>query len=272
MERFNFIFVVAGVLFFGLAFVIMGALPMVQYQNIGVVSMETLSQDVPYQFRMLARDYPEAFAKAFGTTEANAETFREALDTGRAAYIAEACWHCHSQQIRRIDPNTGTFVGNDAVRFAPKDKTPSVAEEYHNEMNYPHLFGTRRVGPDLIRQSGVHSNDWHLAHFWHPREVTPYSVMPRYTWFFEDEQGLVPNKIGLSMVAYMQWLGSWHEQFAPSEYEEIPQLPFDDSWYPPYVPPTEEEFEEEGYDDDGYGGYGEDEGYGDDSGYGDEGG
>ena len=74
-------------------------------------------------------------------------------------------------------------------------------------MNLPHLFGTRRVGPDLIRESGVHSNDWHVAHFYDPRNVAPYSVMPSYPWFFDEDKR--PNERGLALIAYVQWLGSW---------------------------------------------------------------
>lgn len=254
MERFNFIFVVAGVMFFSLAFVIMGALPLAQYQGIDVVTMDTLATNIPYQFEELARDYPEAFEKAFGTREPTAEAFKEALEVGRRAYIAEACWHCHTQQIRRIDPNDGTEVGHDISRWAPDTNLASQADEYHNAMNYPHLFGTRRVGPDLVRSSGRHSNDWHLAHLWNPRHTAPYSVMPPYTWFFDDAEGKVPNRTGLGVVTYLQWLGSWHTQFAPTKHENLPRLLFDEDWYPPYVP--EEAPEEEdpyGAEEDPYG-------------------
>jgi cbb3-type cytochrome oxidase cytochrome c subunit len=76
-------------------------------------------------------------------------------------------------------------------------------------MNLPHLFGTRRVGPDLIRQAGVHSNDWHAAHLYAPRSIAPYSVMPSYPWFFDDDKR--PNERGLALITYLQWLGSWAE-------------------------------------------------------------
>ena len=71
----------------------------------------------------------------------------------------------------------------------------------------PQMFGTRRVGPDLIRESGVHSNDWHVAHFYDPVAIQPGSVMPSFSWFY-DEKGR-PNKKGLAIVSYVQWLGSW---------------------------------------------------------------
>ena len=35
------------------------------------------------------------------------------------------------------------------------------------------LWGTRRVGPDLMNEVGRHSNDWHIAHFMNPRNVEP---------------------------------------------------------------------------------------------------
>ena len=86
-----------------------------------------------------------------------------------------------------------------------------------NEMFLPHLFGTRRVGPDLIREAGRHGNDWHAAHFYNPSLVVPTSVMPRYSWFFDDER---PNKRGLAMIAYVQWLGSWATPEALAQQEK----------------------------------------------------
>ena len=74
---------------------------------------------------------------------ADAAAFRKALKLGRDTYIAEACWHCHSQFVRP--------VSNEDIRFGKV----SYSAEYMNEMFLPHLFGTRRVGPDLIRESGT---------------------------------------------------------------------------------------------------------------------
>ena len=31
--------------------------------------------------------------------------------------------------------------------------------------------------------------------------------MPEFPWFFDNDKR--PNKKGLAMVTYMQWLGSW---------------------------------------------------------------
>jgi len=232
MERFNFVLLVAGFGFFALSFVIMGVLPIEQYRGIDIVTIEQLAQDVPYQFTQLAEDFPDEFEAAYGTKDATPEAFAQAIQSGKKVYIAEACWHCHTQQIRRVDPNNDLEVGHDISRFSPKNPYESVSDEYFNEMNYPPVFGTRRVGPDLFAESGKHPNDWHMSHFWNPRLTSPYSVMPPYKWFFNDKEGLSPNEKGLSIIAYMQWLGSWRTQFAPTTITNLPDIPFDESWYP----------------------------------------
>lgn len=202
MERFGGIFLIAGVVTFMLGGLLQGFLPVLTHQNIPLKALEEVTAEPPLDFYQLAEDYPEEFSKYFGTP--NAETFREALVLGKRVYIAEACWHCHSQFVRP--------VSKEDLRFGPV----STAEEYKNEMSLPHLFGTRRVGPDLIRESGKHSNDWHVAHFYEPRFVSPYSVMPGYPWFFDENKR--PNKKGLAIVTYVQWLGSWVDQLPENIY------------------------------------------------------
>jgi len=192
MERLATIVGGAGLFCFGLAGVVTGYLPIAHLSRIGYSKLETIAPEPSTEFRQLARSYPEAFKRHFG--EVTPGAYHEALRHGRDTYIAEACWHCHSQFVRP--------VSNEDIRFGKV----SYAAEYVNEMFLPHLMGTRRVGPDLIREAGRHANDWHVAHFWDPTSVVPTSVMPRYSWFFDGEE---PNKRGLAMITYMQWLGSW---------------------------------------------------------------
>lgn len=196
IEKFQFIFLVAGIGFFVLAFIVSGVFTVSAISNLPYTSLDEISQDVSPYFEALARQYPEQFDQYYpgGPTS---ENYREALDLGRNVYIAEACWHCHSQQVRP--------VANEDVRFGPV----STAAEQNHELMMPQLMGTRRVGPDLSRESGFRSNDWHVAHFYNPRSVAPTSVMPGYTWFFD---GRAPNKKGLAIITYVQWLGSNVEQ------------------------------------------------------------
>ena len=215
MERFSFVFLVAGLLFFGLAFAVSGWIPMLPVIDLEVRTVEQLAAVQPIEFLELEDQYPEAYAKAFGGM-GKAEAFAEALRVGHKTYVGEGCWHCHSQQVRPW--------GNDEARYGRK----SYPEEYHNELNMPPLWGTRRIGPDLVRRGGKQSNDWHVAHFYNPPDVNPTSVMPAYPWFYEDD-GLTPNKTGLSIIAYVQWLGSWE----PRPDENIYDLPYIEEVYPP---------------------------------------
>jgi cbb3-type cytochrome c oxidase subunit II len=195
-ERFVFIFLVAGIGFFLLGFLFQILGPLVFLRKIPMKTIAQLAEAGPrLYFEKLADDYPEEFKKAFG--EPTVAAYAEALRLGRDTYIADGCWHCHSQYVRP--------VANEPLRYG----AVSVASEYQNALQLPQLFGTRRVGPDLIREGGVRSNDWHVAHFYDPTSVQPGSVMPSYRWFF-DENGR-PNKKGLAMVAYVQWLGSGQE-------------------------------------------------------------
>jgi cytochrome c oxidase cbb3-type subunit II len=192
MERFVNIVLIAGLGCFLLAAVLTVYLPVAHLARVEYQTLEQIAPEPSLDFIDLSRRYPTTFEKYYG--EPTKESFHRALRKGRDVYIAEACWHCHSQFVRP--------VSNEDQRFGKV----SWADEYRNEMFLPHLFGTRRVGPDLIRESGKHGNDWHAAHFFDPRLVTPQSVMPRYSWFFDGEQ---PNESGLAMITYMQWLGSW---------------------------------------------------------------
>jgi hypothetical protein len=208
MERFGASFLIAGVITFLLGFVLQGVLPVLTLRKTPIATVEELTKNVQPEFVQLARDYPEEFGRAFG--EPSSASFARALRAGKAIYISEACWHCHSQQVRP--------VSKEDLRFGPV----STADEYQNEMNLPHLFGTRRVGPDLIREAGLRSNDWHMAHLYDPRSVAPYSVMPSYPWFFDANRR--PTERALALVAYLQWLGSWTERPPGTIYDVRPAV------------------------------------------------
>ena len=105
-------------------------------------------------------------------------TPREQL--GRAVYIREGCWYCHSQYVRP--------VASEELRWGPV----SEAGEYAYDL--PHLFSTRRIGPDLTRVGLKYADDWHYAHHWDPRLVVPESIMPSFKWLFE--QARVPVRKG----------------------------------------------------------------------------
>jgi cytochrome c oxidase cbb3-type subunit 2 len=189
------VFFVAGLIFFALAFVVMGLMPWTIYRGVPEKTVAQMVDEggiVP-EFVELAEKFPEQFRTHFGTCDK--ASFAAALQRGHDVYVGEACWHCHSQFVRP--------VSNEDLRWGPV----AHAREYNNILQRPVLFGTRRVGPDLSREAGRRTNDWHLAHFFQPTAVVPLSVMPRYPWLF-DEKGY-PNRDGMALITYVQWLGSW---------------------------------------------------------------
>jgi hypothetical protein len=196
---------IAGLGFFALAFLSNVVVPVLMYQDMPEQSVEQMINDrTLYQFSELSKRYPASFRAAF--KDAGKDECADALRLGRQVYIGEGCWHCHSQFVRP--------VSNESLRFGEVAKP----EEYQNELQRPVMFGTRRVGPDLSRQGGRHGNDWHAVHFFRPKSVVSDSPMPSYPWLFEGDPSK-PNKRGLALITYIQWLGSWLDSYP--YYEEL---------------------------------------------------
>jgi cytochrome c oxidase cbb3-type subunit 2 len=93
-------------------------------------------------------------------------------ELGRRVYTREGCWYCHSQYVRP--------VAGEEFRWGP------VSEAGEYAFDVPHLFSTRRIGPDLTRVGLKYGDDWHYAHHWDPRLTVPESVMPRFRWLFTE--------------------------------------------------------------------------------------
>ncbi len=87
---------------------------------------------------------------------------------GRNIYIREGCYACHSQMIRTLR--------DEVERYGHY----SLAVE--SKYDHPHLWGSKRTGPDLARVGGKYSDEWHVAHLYNPRDVMPESIMPAYRW------------------------------------------------------------------------------------------
>ncbi|MGH9708555.1 MAG: cbb3-type cytochrome c oxidase subunit II, partial [Candidatus Acidiferrales bacterium] len=169
------------IVFMGLAVFIMGMLPWLGRER--VMTVTTMDGKV-------------VEAKPYTPLEAR----------GRKIYIREGCWYCHSQYVRPV-------TGEDR-RWGP----PSQEGEYAYDV--PHMLGTRRIGPDLTREGGRVSDEWHYAHHYDPRAVVPDSIMPRFPWMFKgvDANGAPkPDDDMIALVAYVQKLGTnlgpWRKYF-----------------------------------------------------------
>lgn len=196
---------VGGLGFFALAFLSNAIVPLQMYKHLPEQTVEELvNRRVMFQFRDLSERYRDSFQRYYG--EATTENCAKALRLGRQVYIGEGCWHCHSQFIRP--------VSNESLRWGEASKT----EEYQNELQRPVMFGTRRVGPDLSHEGGRRSNDWHAVHFFRPKLVSDGSPMPDYPWLFDGGPS-APNERGLALITYIQWLGSWRDDYP--YYEEM---------------------------------------------------
>jgi cbb3-type cytochrome oxidase subunit 1/cbb3-type cytochrome oxidase cytochrome c subunit len=127
-------------------------------------------------------------------------TLTEAEMHGRQLYGADGCAYCHSQQVR--------FTTADIQRFGP----PTEAWETQNQ--FPQMWGTRRIGPDLARETGKRSKDWQLVHLYNPRYIVPDSMMPSYPWVFDGSPDR-PSQDALDIVAYLNTLGRAKAESSP---------------------------------------------------------
>ncbi len=85
---------------------------------------------------------------------------------GRDMYIREGCNNCHTQMIRTYLPDT--------MRYG------SASEAWESSLDHPHLWGSKRTGPDLARVGGKYPDSWHYKHMIDPRSISPGSIMPNY--------------------------------------------------------------------------------------------
>ena len=111
---------------------------------------------------------------------------------GRVIYAREGCAYCHTQQIR--------YIETDVARFG------AATLAWETIFDYPHLWGTRRIGPDLSREAGVRSPDWQLSHLYAPRTLVDDSVMPAFPWLFDGAPDR-PNQEARDLLDYLETLG-----------------------------------------------------------------
>jgi cytochrome c oxidase cbb3-type subunit I/II len=102
---------------------------------------------------------------------------------GRDIYIREGCVNCHTQMIRPFRSET--------ERYGEYSKAGEFVYDH------PFLWGSKRTGPDLHRIGGKYSNSWHYNHMLAPDAVSTGSIMPSYTWLFEQsiDKGATAGKI-----------------------------------------------------------------------------
>ncbi len=166
--------IVAGVIFFIGSFFLLGGIPWLQAST-----RSTTVADAVTGLQVRVNDYSPLEQR------------------GRQVYIRDGCWQCHSQYVRP--------VSGEPLRWGP------VSQVGESAYDRPHMFSTRRIGPDLTRIGRKYGDDWHIAHLWNPQDVVADSIMPRFTWLFEERRGDAAPQLtddGKALVAYLQRLGT----------------------------------------------------------------
>ena len=117
---------------------------------------------------------PTLMVKSNTPTLASVQPYTPLELEGRDIYIREGCNACHSQMIRPFP--------SEVLRYDPAGKQYSLPGEY--VYDHPHLWGSKRTGPDLMRVGAKYPDSWHYNHMWDPTSMSPGSIMPRYPWLF----------------------------------------------------------------------------------------
>ncbi|MDD2853078.1 MAG: cbb3-type cytochrome c oxidase subunit II [Desulfuromonadaceae bacterium] len=93
---------------------------------------------------------------------------------GRDLYMREGCNNCHSQTVRTL--------AADVERYGYGGTYSKSGEFVYDR---PHLWGSRRTGPDLARIGLKYPDSkgaWHKKHLENPQSVVPASNMPSYAF------------------------------------------------------------------------------------------
>lgn len=134
---------------------------------------------------------------------------------GRDIYIREGCNNCHTQTVRPLLSDVG--------RYGDYSKSGEFMYDQ------PHLWGSRRTGPDLARIGGKYPDAWHYKHMEDPASMVPKTNMPAYAFlnrpldsslsekkmralkfpYTQADLDALKGKTEMdAMVAYMQKLGN----------------------------------------------------------------
>jgi len=134
---------------------------------------------------------------------------------GRDIYIREGCNNCHTQTVRPLLSDVG--------RYGDYSKSGEFIYDQ------PHLWGSRRTGPDLARIGGKYPDAWHYKHMEDPASMVPKTNMPAYAFlnrpldsslsekkmqalkfpYTQSDLDALKGKTEMdAMVAYMQKLGN----------------------------------------------------------------
>ena len=108
---------------------------------------------------------------------------------GRNIYMREGCYNCHSQMVRPFRSET--------LRYGEYAKAGEFVYDH------PFLWGSKRTGPDLLREGGKQKSSWHFRHMMDPRSTSSGSIMPNYNWLYSNNLDLSDTRASISAMRRM---------------------------------------------------------------------
>jgi len=116
---------------------------------------------------------PTFLVKSNVPTIASVQPYTPLELEGRDVYIAEGCNNCHSQMVRPFRSET--------ERYGDYSKAGEFVYDR------PHLWGSKRTGPDLHRIGRKYPDAWHYNHMVDPASMSPGSLMPPFPWLVDNQ-------------------------------------------------------------------------------------
>ena len=131
---------------------------------------------------------------------------------GRDVYVKEGCYGCHSQMIRPFRSET--------ERYGEYSKAGEFVYDH------PHLWGSKRTGPDLHRVGGKYPDSWHYNHMLETASMSPGSIMPPYPWLLDDtyDPADMKGKISALRTVGVPYPENYEEQAAEDMKAQADQI------------------------------------------------
>lgn len=126
---------------------------------------------------------------------------------GRDLYIREGCNNCHSQMVRPFRSET--------ERYGEYSKSGEFIYDR------PHLWGSKRTGPDVHRLGGKYPDSWHYNHMYDPTSMSPGSIMPAYPWLIEDD---LDTDYTAAKIKVLRSLNTPYEEGLEDRVQEVMQM------------------------------------------------
>jgi cytochrome c oxidase cbb3-type subunit 2 len=103
----------------------------------------------------------------------NVKTYTAIELEGRDIYIREGCNNCHTQTVRPLPFETSRYGAYSRLENSAIDR--------------PHLWGSKRTGPDLANVGMKYPAAWHYLHMKSPQAMYTQSNMPAYAWLADSK-------------------------------------------------------------------------------------